>query len=304
MELQSASKRFFDPIVVGHNSFFGVDHLSSARGQQREAYFSNPVRIIETIEFARDHGATGLMISTHEKAAAVADLIRRRPALLDSIRVYPLLPYAQKYVTAANEKGLMNVVLDVLGKANTSEKISMIWSGATAIFTKDVRRMLSGLITAELQVFKGLNIPCVFLHDILTDLALALDLRGVVEFYHEEMEGSFRTRAAFSTKNLPLLTRKFKEWGLPEPLVMPHVNKIGFSMNPSREACEETLRSVPMKVMAMSTLASGFLKPDDAYEYLGRFNAIESVVVGASSPVHITETFNAIKKYMRLQFAS
>src|SRR5437016_10928642 len=115
MEVQSASKTFFDPIVIGHNAFFGVDHLSTARGQERQSHFSDPLRIIETIEFARDNGATGLMMSTHEKAGSVADLMRRRSSLVKSVRVYPLLPYAQKYVTAANEKGLMNVVLDVLG---------------------------------------------------------------------------------------------------------------------------------------------------------------------------------------------
>jgi aryl-alcohol dehydrogenase-like predicted oxidoreductase len=49
--------------------------------------------------------------------------------------------------------------------------------------------------------------------------------------------------------------------------------------------------------MAMGTLASGYLRPDDAYAYLGGQPGIESVVVGVSSAAHIEETFAAIRMH-------
>ena len=49
-------------IVLGHNPFFGVDHLSAARGSERAAYFSDPTRILSTIREARGAGAGGMML--------------------------------------------------------------------------------------------------------------------------------------------------------------------------------------------------------------------------------------------------
>ena len=37
------------PIVLGHNAFFGVDHLSAARGAERAAFFAEPRRILDVV---------------------------------------------------------------------------------------------------------------------------------------------------------------------------------------------------------------------------------------------------------------
>ena len=41
---------------------------------------------------------------------------------------------------------------------------------------------------------------------------------------------------------------------------------------------------------AMSILASGAVKPKEAVGYIGSLEGVDSVVLGASSPSHITET--------------
>lgn len=291
-------KHFFDPIVIGHNAFFGVDHLSSARGQEREAYFANPKNIANVIAFALESGAGGIMMSTHERAHNVTKILREDPKLMDGLRVYPLLPYVQKYVTAANEKGMISVILDGISGTSSTEKLAMAWNGAKGLLGRDIYSILTNLIQIELKTFRGLNVPCVFLHDAFTDLALALNMKGIVDYYHEQLKKDFGYEAAFATKNLPLFLRKFHEWGYSNPLVMPHLNLLGFSMNPSREACELALKTYSSRVMAMSTLASGYLKPGEAYAYLGTLPHVESVVVGASSQAHVAETFSAIKRNM------
>ncbi len=68
-------------------------------------------------------------------------------------------------------------------------------------------------------------------------------------------------------------------------------------MNPSREACEDAVSKYDATIMAMGSLASGYLNPDDAYEYLAKIPKIASVVVGVSSEAHAKETFAAIIKY-------
>ncbi len=70
-------------------------------------------------------------------------------------------------------------------------------------------------------------------------------------------------------------------------------------MNPSREACEEVLRGCKYDVIAMSTLAAGYLKPEEAYEYLFKLpTIIRSVVVGVSSKKHAEETFRLLNDIM------
>ena len=45
----------------------------------------------------------------------------------------------------------------------------------------------------------------------------------------------------------------------------------------------------------MSTLAAGYLKPEEAYEYLFSLPNIKSVVVGVSTREHAEETFGIIR---------
>lgn len=40
-----------DQILLGHNQFFGVNHLAANAGNERAAYFSDMDRIMEMINF-------------------------------------------------------------------------------------------------------------------------------------------------------------------------------------------------------------------------------------------------------------
>jgi hypothetical protein len=282
------------PIVLGHNAFFGVDHLSAARGAERAALFSDPQRILGIIRCAAERGAQGMMMSTHERSQPITELLRADPSLGKNLRIYPLLPYAQKYITKANEMGLVNVVFDALSATSTRDKFTMGWQFAKGVLTKDAFSMIAALVRLELKQFRDLDLGAVFLHD---DLLLALKLRPVFEFYIEEIARSHGSQGAFATKNLPLLLESFSEWGLPKPVVMTHFNKVGYHMNPSVAACEEAVQKHPADIMAMGTLASGFLKPEEAYAYLATVPSIKSVIVGVSSRNHIDETFAAIREH-------
>jgi hypothetical protein len=158
--------------------------------------------------------------------------------------------------------------------------------------------VLAALMDVELAPFRRLNVPAIFLHDAFTDLALAFGLKDIFEFYLEEISRSFRSQGAFTTKNLPLMLQRFAEWGLPKPVVMTHFNKIGYHMNPDRENCEIAAAGREVSILAMGSLASGFLKPDEAYAYLGGVTNIDGVVVGVSRVEHIAETFDAIARHM------
>jgi hypothetical protein len=281
-------------IVLGHNAFFGVDHLSTRRGAERTAYFSDIEHVMSVVNEAVSHGAGGLMLSTHPRATAITDRLRRERDLSQQLQVFPLLPYAQKYVTRANELGMVRVVTSTLSEASVRDKAGLGIDFLRTVLRRDPLDMVRALMRLELRTFRRLDVPVVFLHDALADLLLALDQPMVFGVFEQTLRKRFGTRAGVATKNLPYLVHRFEQWGLRLPVILTHVNKAGFHVNPGIDDCEAVLQRTDLEVMAMGTLASGYLTPDEAFAYVRTMPAVKSLVVGASSREHIAETFRAI----------
>lgn len=283
-------------IVLGHNAFFGVDHLSSQRGVERAAYFADVGNVITVISAAANAGAGGLMLSTHPRAASICDALNDNAHLVSKLEIFPLLPYAQKYVTRANELGLVRVVTQTLAEASTRDKVGLGIDFFRTIYRRDPLDMVKALMRLELRIFRKLNVSTVFLHDAIADLLMALNLPTIFSVYETTLRRRFGVIAGVATKNLPLLVRRFREWGIDLPVVLTHVNKVGFHVNPSREECEKALNQPDLTVMAMGTLASGYLAPEEAYSYVNTFPSVQSIVVGTSSTHHIASTYLAIRQ--------
>lgn len=131
------------------------------------------------------------------------------------------------------------------------------------------------------------------MHDAITDLLLALSLPQIFQLYDTTLRKHFGAHPGIATKNLPLLIERFRSWGMELPIILTHVNKVGFHVNPSLSDHEEALRNSSLNVMAMGVLASGFLGPSEAATYVRQFPSVKSVVIGASSKFHISETFSS-----------
>jgi hypothetical protein len=287
-----------DPILLGHNPFFGIDHLSQETGNFKAAQFEDTHRIIEVLLHCHDLGVRGMMMSTHPRASAISEQLGKENTLSKHWRLYPLVPYIQKYVRGANEKGLINVVKDTLMQTSLSQKFSMLWRGGQGLVTKDIKHALTLLIDIELVPFKGRQLGAVFLHDALTDLALGLGVEAVLDVFREHVNKKYGVPAGFVTKNLPLLRARLAAQGWNDMLAMASFNALGFQVNPSLDACIEAIRQPDMTFVAMSTLAAGTLSPDKAYQYLANFPTISSVVVGMSRKEHATETVETIRRYL------
>lgn len=288
-------------IVLGHNAFFGVNHLSAQRGMERATHFADVKNIVALTHAAVNAGAGGLMLSTHPRAAGICRAIQGNSKLVSQLQIFPLLPYAQKYVTRANELGLVRVVTQTLAEASPRDKVGLGVDFLRTLFRRDPIDMMRALMRLELRVFRKFNVSTVFLHDAIADLLLALNLPQIFSMYRSTLQKRFGVAAGVATKNLPLLVNRFSEWGLDSPVVLTHVNEVGFHVNPSRKECEEELQDPNLMVMAMGTLASGFLTPNEAYRYVNNFPAVKSIVVGASSLEHIRTTFDAIHNSMYLR---
>lgn len=279
-----------DKLIIGHNQFFGVSHYSSEKGIQREIKFEKTENIMEIIRHAYNSGATGLMMSTHHRAKDVAEAIRNDPELKEKLNIYVLLPYIAKYVKMANEKGLLNMVTDLLSQTSWSDRISIGMSAGIGVLKKDHLKKLQALIDLEMTIFKGLNVKAVYLHNSLTDLCVGLDLDAIIDFYISYIEEKYSAQPAFCSLSSYRLMNYFKNRGIQDTVIMAPFNPIGYQMNPSREDCERSLQEYSCQLTAMSVLGAGVVRPDDAKKYLNELS-IESFIVGASSKAHIDDSF-------------
>jgi hypothetical protein len=287
-----------DPVILGHNPFFGIDHLSQAVGNEKSRRFETPRQILEILHCCHELGVRGMMMSTHPRANAVCAEMERESATFTDWRVYPLIPYVNKYVRSANEKGLVNVLLDALSQATFRQKFELLMRGGRGVVGRDIRQALPLLVDIELMPFQRLPLGAVFLHDVLTDLALGLGLDWVLGLFQEHIVERYRVPAGFVTKNLPLLCDRLVALGLPQPVVMASFNAAGFGMNPNPLQCVEVLGRTEVTFVAMNTLASGHLSPETAFRYLAQFPWVRSVVVGVSRKDHATETIHAIRRHL------
>ena len=97
--------------------------------------------------------------------------------------------------------------------------------------------------------------------------------------------------------NFSAFSKFLDDCGLQNSLVMTAVNKKGFLMNPSRDQVVKDIANSSHTVLAMATLASGRLLPEEAYSFIAE-TAVKNVVVGLSSKTHADETFAIIQKYV------
>jgi len=96
---------------------------------------------------------------------------------------------------------------------------------------------------------------------------------------------------------MPMKVELLRDCGIENPVVCSSINKAGYFMNPGIEAYEKALKEKQFRPIAMSILASGAVPPSEAVEYICKQPQIESIVFGASSRGHISQTKNLIDSY-------
>jgi len=290
-----------DRYLLGDNPFIGVDHLSQERARERLKWIDTD-RIVEVIDTAFASGAQGLLFSTHP---IMYDALKRIKARSDSpaFGLYPLLPYAQSYVRTATEKGIIGLAQEVLSRLSWRARAKALAGGALSLASIDPKGILVRYIDAELDILSrnapdGATLKSVFLHEILTDLGTSFQAAELIQAYANHILDNYCVKPGFATRNFPKFVGFATASGLrlDQIVILTPFNSAGFQMNPSREACEQTLAQLPdANMIAMSILASGYLRLNDALEYIAKQKAIRSFVVGVSTQAHARETFSQMR---------
>ncbi len=287
-----------DRVIFGDNQFFGINHMSEEKEQALAERFRTLESITDVIEIAYDAGIRAFMLNTNERAQEICDYLRENSSRYPDLVLYPSLPYAHKYAALVNEKGIFSAIKEtILADSSAAEIFGMMTKGGMSLFEKDMVKIMQMLVDIELKIFRGLNLKVIFLQNIVTDLLLGYGVKEIFCAYSDYIKEKYQAEAGFVTQNMPQLVEFLLECGIENPIVCSSINKAGYLMNPDRHSYEKTLKDMPFRPIAMSIMASGAVRPEEAVRYICDQPEIQSIVFGASSKQHIIETRALIEQF-------
>jgi len=289
-------------LLVGDNPFHGISHLSQERSRARDRRIDSVDYAAELVRISCENGADGFMFTVSDTTLSIIEALRES-GTVRNMELYAIVPYSYEYVRMATQTGGVSGLAKKIGKQIAlSGNIRAILMGLKGIAFTDLEAILKTYITFEVSRIKstagkGTRLGSILLHEVMTEMALAFDLDWLFKSYIDFVT-KMGMNPGFETRNFAYLVRKFKEWHIDfrDCVIATPFNKAGFQMNPSKTECEEALSSIGVsKVVAMSVLAAGYIKPVDAFEYLRSLSNISGVVVGVSKESQARETFGLIR---------
>jgi len=290
-------------LLVGDNPFHGISHLSQERSRVRGDASASSEYAARLIELSVGNGADGFMFSVSEKTLSILRVLHKN-GVINHLGLYAIVPYAYEYVRlAAAAGGVPGLAKKVVREIVFSGNLNCVASGLNGVLRSDVDSLVKTYLMYEVSRVRGsagknAELKSVLLHQLITDLCLGLDLDWVFRFYVDFMLKAGLT-PGFNTGNFALLVKRFREWGirLEDVVVAAPFNKVGFQMVPSKEECERALADLSKpNVLAISILAAGYLKPEEAVDYIAGLPNIRGVAVGVSKEKHANETFKLLRE--------
>lgn len=290
-------------LLVGDNPFHGISHLSQERARVRGEASTQPEHAAELIMTSIENGANGFMFSVSETTLSILREIRER-GKIERLSLYAIVPYAFEYIRLANQiGGVSGLAKKVAKEIVVSGNVKAVAMGLKGVIRADPVSLMKTYLTYEISRVKSSAgkqaiLTSVLLHQVITDMALALNLDWLFKSYMNFML-KLRMTPGFNTGNFAYLVNKFREWNmdLSKVIIAAPFNNVGFQMVPSKAECEKVLTDIPEPaVIAISILAAGYLSPSDAIEYIVALPNIRGVAVGVSKETHARETFRLLKE--------
>ena len=155
-----------DRIILGDNQFFGINHMSEEKGRSLAIRFKDIKSIIRVIDTAYECGVRAFMFNTHDRVEKICDHFRANPGRYVGLRLYPSMPYAHKYANAVHEKGLVGALNAFVFSGRSIRQVAgTVIRGGMSVINKDMIEVMKLLVDAEMRMFRGLNVPAVFLQN-------------------------------------------------------------------------------------------------------------------------------------------
>lgn len=279
-------------LILGHNQFIGISHISESKSREQDAKFANVENIYRVVEAASDLGYDAMIIETHPRMLEFFQYYKKNGTF--DMDFYLQVPYVHGYIQRMNENGIKNLLFDVVRQTKIVGAGSMALKGIVNILKRDYVSLSSSLLNLEMSSFADAKIKALLLHNVITDLLLSLGVSSAFSEYVDYVKNDLGVQPGFTTLNFPLLQNSFKDWGITPDLIMTPINPKGFDMNPSRDCVEQTIKDFSGKIIAMNVLGGGAFPVKDAHIYLDNFKNIQYCVVGASSREHLKELIETL----------
>ena len=270
--------------------------MSEDKARAQALQFQDINEVFKTLDAAYDEGIRTFMCTTHDRVEEICNHVRAHSDRYHGYEFYPCMPYAHKYANAATEEG-------VLGALKKFAPDGAMWGAAVrsgfSLVGKDISGITRLLVDAEMQMFKGLRTPVIFLQNVVVDLLLGLGLTEPFAVFSEHIRKKYNAEPGFITMNMPLLLDVLDELKIDNPIVCSNMNKIGFRMCGGLEAYEEALRKRRFRAIAMSVFASGAIPPNEAISWVCAQPNVEAIVFGASSRSNIRSTKGLVDQFWK-----
>ncbi|MGB9980292.1 hypothetical protein [Methanobacterium sp.] len=282
-------------LILGHNQFIGISHISEERSREREKKFSKIENIYNVVEAASELGYKSMIMETHPRMVEFFSYYNENKTF--DMDFYLQVPYVAGYVKKMNEKGIMGLVSDLVSQTGFLGAGGMALKGAANFLKRDYMSLAMSVLKFEVSPFSDINIKSLLLHNVFTDLLLALEMTDAFTEFERYVKDDLDLDPGFITLNFPLLKNNFEKWDINPSFVMTPVNPQGYDMNPSREVVEENISNYNGKIIAMNLLGGGAFSVEESNSYIRGFDNINHCVIGASSKEHLNELitiFNSI----------
>jgi len=280
-------------LILGHNQFIGISHISEERSREREKRFSDVKNIYKVVEKAVDLGYKGMIIETHPRMLEFIKYYKKINTF--DIDFYLQVPYVQGYIQKMNEKGLSGLVSEIVQRGGIGSASVMALKNIMHLAKKDYLSMAISALQLEVAPFKDIKIKSMLLHNVITDLLLSLQMKDILSEYNRYVEDKLKIKPGFITLNFPLFKNSLEKWNMKPSLVMTPLNPGGYDMNPSKKIVETAIEKYNGEIMAMNILGGGAFDVGKAYGYLKSFSNIKFCTVGASSKLHLTDLAEIFK---------
>lgn len=274
-------------LILGHNQFIGISHISEERSREREKKFSKIENIYNVVETASELGYKSMIMETHPRMAEFFNYYNENKTF--DMDFYLQVPYVAGYVKKMNEKGIMGLVSDLVGQTGFLGVGGLALKGAANFLKRDYMGLAMSVLKFEVSPFADVNIKSLLLHNVFTDLLLALGMTDAFTEFERYVKDDLDLDPGFITLNFPLLKNNFEKWNINPSFVMTPVNPHGYDMNPSREVVEKNISDYNGKIIAMNLLGGGAFSVEESNSYIQKFDNINHCVIGASSKEHLSE---------------
>jgi hypothetical protein len=292
-------------ILVGDNPFHGVSHVSRERSLLRAGNILDAKHAAELVATSVNNGANGFTFTVSDTTLSILREINSGK-LSNKIALYPLIPNVNEFVrTAGSAGGIPGLAKDIAKKMSAVMDFQLLGNGIRGAICNDPKSLLKAYLKYEylrlqntIKKGQNLSLASILLHEVVTDMALALDMEWLFKAQIELMT-KLRLQPGFETRNLPYFVKQFNKWQIDfnGVVIEAPLNPIGFQMCPSKTDCEIALNNATgSEIIAFSILAAGYVKLPQALDYINGFTGINGVAIGVSNEKQAVETFSMTKE--------